>query len=256
MRIVACGDIHCKPHVLENALKATKWDKFVFLGDACDDWGKTQEDNLRTIKTIIDIKKTYGDKFVWLLGNHDWGYYDDTVNMSGHIRAGEANVCHLLEENIDSWELFYSPNGKIVFSHAGLGLEFLNECHNIPYKKLKRQRGQNNPVNNVGPLAGGWSTAPSLIWARPEEITPPTAETKLISTQIVGHTPVKKITTTENGLVVCDTFSSYPDGTPYGDYSLLLIDISDDSSQDFTMSAINYLTGKELYHVPATPSEI
>ena len=104
MRLLVCGDIHCKPYILTRAVYATQWDKFVFLGDACDNWDATQEDNIGIIQELISYKASYGDKFVWLLGNHDWGYYDDSVRMSGHILPGEANVCHLLKDNIDLWD--------------------------------------------------------------------------------------------------------------------------------------------------------
>ena len=41
--------------------------------------------------------------------------------------------------------------------------------------------------------------------------------------QVVGHTPVEKICQ-EGGVISCDTFSTYRDGTPYGDRTFLLID--------------------------------
>lgn len=237
MKILVCGDIHCKPQILLSALQAADWDLFVFLGDACDNFGATQADNIGIINLLIETKKKYGDKFIWLLGNHDWGYYDDTIDMTGHIRAGSANVHHLLKDNIDLWDLFYAQDGYI-FSHAGISAGFAKLTREIPYKDLKECIGVNNPMNEVGFLCGGTSDTPSLLWARPDEIEP----LPLDDIQIVGHTPVKKITVWENGLIICDTFSQYSDGKFIGDKSLLLIDSG-------SLTAIDYKTGKKLYEL-------
>ena len=237
MRILVCGDLHCKPDILNAAIRATEWDLFVFLGDACDNFGASQADNLQMINQLIKYKREFGDKFIWLLGNHDWGYYDDTVNMTGHILAGSSNVHFLLKENIDLWDLFYAKDGYI-FSHAGISADFLPITREIPYQDLKSRIGVNNPMNEVGTACGGYSNTPSLLWARPTEVKPLATD----NIQIVGHTPVECITVWSNKLVICDTFSQYPDGSFIGDKSLLLIDGK-------KMTAIDYKTGKELYDV-------
>lgn len=233
MKTLVCGDIHCKPELLIRALHATSWDKFVFLGDACDNWGATQEDNLRIIKLLIEIKEKYGEKFVWLMGNHDWGYYDDSIRSSGHILPGAANVMHLLEDAIDMWELFYT-DGENLFSHAGMSKSFLQSTLKISMHDLKHSRGINNPLNQVGYASGGTSLTPSFLWARPEEVDTPPKE--VVKRQIVGHTPVKTIKEV-NGLIVCDTMSQYRDGSFIGDKSLLVI-------EDNKCYAINGDTGR------------
>lgn len=239
MKTLVCGDIHCKPYMLTRALGCRKWDRFVFLGDACDNFGATQEDNIQIIKLLIETKKKYGDKFIWLIGNHDWGYYDDSINMSGHITAGSSSVEYLLKENRDLWDLFFC-DGKRIYSHAGISLSFIHETSKIPAKELKENIGANNPMNNVGFACGGYSSAPSLLWARPEEIE----KLPLEDIQIVGHTPVEKITVMkEKSLVICDTMSQYQDGSFIGDQTLLFIDDKDN------MFAINPETGRKKYEI-------
>lgn len=237
MKILVCGDIHCKPDILLAALNARAWDLFVFLGDACDNFGATQSNNIMMIDLLIETKKQYGDKFIWLLGNHDWGYYDDTVNMTGHIKAGSANVHHLLKENIDLWDLFYAKD-NYIFSHAGISADFATLTSDIPYKQLKETIGANNPMNEVGYACGGESRTPSLLWARPEEVKP----LPLKNIQIVGHTPVEKITVYNDKLIICDTFSQYPDLKFYGDRTLLLI-------ENNKMFAVDYKTGRKKYAI-------
>ena len=225
--------------MLTRALGCRKWDRFIFLGDACDNFGATQEDNIQIIKLLIETKKKYGDKFIWLIGNHDWGYYDDSVNMTGHIIAGSSSVEYLLKENREMWDLFFC-DGKRIYSHAGISLSFIHETSKIPAKELKENIGVNNPMNNVGFACGGYSSAPSLIWARPDEIE----KLPLDDIQIVGHTPVEKITAMkEKSLVICDTMSQYKDGSFIGDQTLLFIDDKDN------MFAINPETGRKKYEI-------
>jgi len=242
VRILVCGDIHCKPFILPKAVEATNWDIFVFLGDACDNFGATQEDNLEIIKQLADFKKKFGEKFVWLLGNHDWGYYDDTINMSGHILAGSSNVNYLLKEYRDLWDLFYMKD-KFIFSHAGVSADFMPLTNSIPYKDLKEKTGANNPMNEVGYACGGTSTAPSLLWARPSEVISLATD----NVQIVGHTPVECITKFRDDLIICDTFSQYPDQSYIGDLSLLLLE--GELGHEWTMIAIDYETGRKLYEL-------
>lgn len=244
MKILVCGDIHCKPFLLKQALGCTKWDYFVFLGDACDNWGATQQDNIEMIQLLARVKQKYGDRFVWLIGNHDWGYYDDTVDMSGHIKAGEANVHYLLKENVDNWDLYWQM-GNFLFSHAGMSLKFMNTMGDISYTDLKKKIGANNPLNNVGLACGGVSDNPSPLWVRPSEFEP--LPDKLGFTQIVGHTPVEKIERSENGCILCDTMSQFPDKTFVGDQTLLVID--GDLSEKPTMKAINPKTGRKKYDI-------
>lgn len=41
--------------------------------------------------------------------------------------------------------------------------------------------------------------------------------------QVVGHTPVKEVYL-EGGVLSCDTFSTYRDGTPYGSQAFCIVD--------------------------------
>lgn len=242
--ILACGDIHCKPWILEKALNATYWDKFVFLGDACDDWTATQDDNIKTIKAIADMKKKYGDKFIWLIGNHDWGYYDQTVDMSGHIHDRAVEVWKLLCDNIDNWQIIHK-DGNIWFSHAGVS--WAHDSYD--QEEIKRNPGGMCPLNSVGWGCGGWSSAPSPIWARPNDI----AEMPNDVIQVVGHTPTPFIDLHSfndyapgNKMILCDTFSTTSYGKKIGDETLLKIDIFDDKNAVYR--AIN-LDGKPVNEI-------
>lgn len=239
MRYLVVGDTHCKPHILKEAENSTNWDMMIFLGDACDNWGATQADNIAMVKQLIDMKNKYHGKFVWLIGNHDWGYVDTSVRMSGHIKENEILIHDLLVENINLWNVA-AKFDNILFSHAGvsrlflqeLGTDFDNCVKAINSLRLSPDRG--NLLNEVGRQCGGFSYTPSPIWARPDEI----GYTDCI--QVVGHTPVERIEN-NNGAIICDTWSQYSDGRYIGDNTFLLI-------ENGVFTAIDS-NGKEQYTV-------
>lgn len=271
MRILVCGDLHCKVNLLEAALKCTEWDYFVFLGDACDNWGATQEDNIRIIERLIELKDEYGERFIWIIGNHDWGYYDTSYRMSGHIHEGSASIYYLLKDHIKDWQISHHI-GRFLFSHAGLSERWLDEVasplanESFAHKpfgtiieELKYKPGLNNPLNNIGLLSNGFSDNPSPLWMRPDEgVLPP----QMHRIQIVGHTPVRRIEQSETGFICCDTLSQDSSKMFYGDLTVLLIDYniatpatiaSTRVGVDYKMVALDITDGKEKYNVTNTP---
>ena len=61
----------------------------------------------------------------------------------------------------------------------------------------------------------------SPIWARPDYSFICFSD----SMQVVGHTPVQKLTVLDyKQLIICDTFSTYQNGDPIGDQTMLIID--------------------------------
>lgn len=70
-----------------------------------------------------------------------------------------------------------------------------------------------------------WATD-SPIWYRPQ-LSPNQNAKRLYRggeyLQVVGHTPVKEVYL-EGGVLSCDTFSTYRDGTPYGSQAFCIVD--------------------------------
>ena len=79
-------------------------------------------------------------------------------------------------------------------------------------------------INNMGSVLM-WDSA-SPIWYRPQ-LAPDDDVTRLFRggkyLQVVGHTPVKDVIRV-GGVLSCDTFSTYRDGTPYGSQNFCIVD--------------------------------
>ena len=248
MKILAVGDIHAKPwivHAVEPLVK--DYDKVIFLGDYVDDWGALPEMSKMALEALSVLYRRNKYKVVMLRGNHDfseyYGYKKREFVCSG-FDFGVNNLCQLLyENNWDKMLSVYISHGDIDrpietdywFSHAGLTSGWDKQWRKYWDALTFEEKSKDSLLDTevfmaqVGSSRGGMSLDPSPIWADKSELV---ASPKPYINQVVGHTPVKTITLHEfkngdgskNRIFFCDTFSTYPDGTPYGDGSCLSLD--------------------------------
>ena len=154
-------------------------------------------------------------------GNHDVSYEWDKLE-SGFSAYAYATVNARLEE-------LYKKHGKdrfqfihkidnVLFSHAGLTRGFLHEI-----MKCDISTPIDEIIRSVNELPGNvlWNDA-SPIWARPEDGYAYYSRGLL---QVVGHTPVEKVRYDEDKhLLMTDTFSTYCNGSPYGNRKFTWVD--------------------------------
>ena len=235
MKALVIGDLHAKTTAFARIINHTKdlgdpYDRIIFVGDACDDWLATIEDNLEMLDMLAATKKHYGDKFIWLLGNHDWAYYDPSIPISGHMLDTDDKVKNFLKEHIQDWSIVYEEEGHL-FSHAGVCVDFLRHPLLLSPKhpefldsinKLKYQPEYYNPLNSVGLSCGGQQT-PSPLWLRPKDISLSHLTPLTKYKQVIGHTPVPYIQF-QSGMLMVDTFSTYPNMLPIGNSATLIIE--------------------------------
>lgn len=247
MKILCVGDIHAKPWVV-HAVEALKddYDRIIFLGDYVDGWNAhplLSRDALEAVTAFYNQNKF---KVILLRGNHDfseyYGYRKREFLCSG-FDYGIYNECQSLYE--DNWGNMLtvdiehndpdSPEGDYWVSHAGITSGWDKQWEEYWDSLTFDQRCKTSLLDTeyfldqVGSVRGGSSLNPSPIWADKSELI---ASPKPFVNQIVGHTPVKTITCHEfkngdgarNKIFFCDTFSTYRDGTPYGDGSCLSLD--------------------------------
>ena len=107
---------------------------------------------------------------------------------------------------------------RVLFLHGGLTKAFVKYyAPDIDYDDVDAVVER---INSLG-IREMWDDA-SPIWFRPQvnlEVMYKRGEL----VQVVGHTPVHDITE-EFGIVSCDNFSTYRDGSPIGTEKFLIID--------------------------------
>lgn len=229
------SDIHLKPFIFDRAekiLESGQADFAVQLGDLFDDYGKDFDYLLykKTLNRAIRFHEKF-PKTLWCMGNHDFGYYHKEYGrrQSGHSR--------FMEDEMHKWLRRFANAGLtqenthvvdgVIFSHAGLthdwaaNLELswhsLTDFEEMTLEKFKGYLIE-RAVNNVSDLDLLWRKN-SLLWARPQYTDKKMFTDNL---QVVGHTPVKAISLADNVLST-DVFSTYPDGTPYGEQKFAIV---------------------------------
>lgn len=226
MKVLVIPDIHLKPWIFDEAeeiLKAGKAENAVCLMDVPDDWRMEFNINLyeKTFERAIRFAKEYSDS-LWCYGNHDlsyrWGiletgyspYAERTVilNLSNLesilLDAGRIAIVH----RIDS----------VLFSHGGLSAEFIKR-----FEGDLVDAGIDEVIATVNCASPNvlWNDE-SPLWLRPQYKIRQAFRREMF-TQVVGHTPVKKICE-KNGFISTDVFSTFRDGKQIGESVMIVIE--------------------------------
>ena len=226
MKVLVIPDVHLKPEIFDQAediMDSSDCELAVCLGDIVDDWGCRL--HVKLYEETLDRAISFAEKYpnsVFCYGNHDLAYLWGWDDHPGYSTAAESVVT---EKFSDLENVLNSPEqltiihriDNCIFSHAGLiedfvNAYFINEKDDLEYVL--------SSINGYGPDEL-WNDY-SPIWTRPQDnlqkgLWP---EGYL---QVVGHTPVREVYE-EDGLLSTDTFSTYSDGTKFGEEKLLWVD--------------------------------
>lgn len=199
-KVLAIGDIHTKIWIIEKVSKVIKdYDKVIFCGDYADDFNTSSQNTIDTWNTMRDLQIKNPSKVELVIGNHDYIYVNDTPSL----QSGYNPMTHVLvdapeNKNLKEWltnlPVIIEIDG-VSYSHAGISNEWSGA------------KDVGGPWNNISP-----------IWARPDS-----DYTYKDTPQVFGHTPSETCYEVKNGVWCIDTFSTMPDGSPFGDGSMLQI---------------------------------
>ena len=237
MNVLFVGDVHNHLYMFDDVQRLDKkynFDRIVFLGDYVDDWNTNNQDSLKTLKKVFELKESNLDKYTFCIGNHECSYLG--FPCSGYQSNMSELVRLELIQNIDKIDLYTEVKieDKIyICSHAGFTNSYI--CNVLDtygeYEGVLKQF-QENKLNSLQYLKycskgrGGYDPYSSFIWADRHELTESAYwEKPLIQNQIVGHTPVKSIheekVEDSFNFYFTDTHSTYRDGSEFGDKSYL-----------------------------------
>ena len=190
----AIGDVHGRPF-WKSYIK-DDYREFYFTGDYFDSFDvpfSKQYDNFVAI-----CKAAREDNRIKLcLGNHDYHYLRGVNNQqySGFQDNNCKKIAAVLEENMDLLRIVYATEDNYIISHAGVTAWFFKS---IQGKKPEDINDAFNKDRNVLNFCGfniyGDDVTQSPIWVRPGSLQ---RDPLSGYSQIVGHTPVRKITKLE-----------------------------------------------------------
>ena len=248
MKTLVVGDLHLKqqsvlPRIDETFAADAEIGRVVFLGDACDDWGATEADELGAMEFYakwVGRHRERGMQVDVLLGNHDFCYVrgkrgpGSSMSIMRDLRA-------ILEEELQARSA--CAVGPYLCSHAGVtGVWAKQFLPDVPADAAAIAQRVNEmladashwaDLDSCPPSRGGWSLSGPL-WADLRDML----DDALPGVpQIVGHTPVERVenyadgwmTRGQDALWACDTLSLMSYGAPIGDGSMLLVDESGDA---------------------------
>lgn len=199
MRVLAVGDIHTKQWIIDRVEKLLPdYDRVIFVGDYADDWGKDGLESIDTWHKLYMLQEAYPDKVKFVLGNHDFIYVNKTPSLqSGYNAVTQLSINSPAYGYLKNWLLglpITLVEDGVTFSHAGVakGWEGTTEMSDL------------------------WQDF-SPIWVRPSW-----AQYDQIP-QVFGHTPSETCWEVHPNIWCIDTFSTYSDGKPIGDQTVLEI---------------------------------
>jgi predicted MPP superfamily phosphohydrolase len=199
--ILAVGDIHTKTWIIDKVAKVIDdFDKVIFCGDYADDFTAKPQDTINTWESLKDLQAKNQSKVELVMGNHDYIYVYNTPTE----QAGYNPTTHLL---IDT------PQNKKLKNWL-IGIPIIIEIDGVTYSHA----GIANEWSGAEDIASLWGLK-SPIWARPDIA----GITYKDIPQVFGHTPSKTCYPVKPDVWCIDTFSTYSDGSLYGDGSVLQI---------------------------------
>lgn len=203
MKVLAVGDIHTKIWILDAVFDIIdEYDLLVFVGDYADDWKATPQDTINTWKTLKFMQEAYPEKVILVTGNHDYIYVKNTPSTASGYNQITQHLINMPENReVRDW-LEKLPIVKFVdgvaYSHAGL----VDTYHHEDELRVSKMWQNDSP-----------------LWVRPQDYI----EYKQIP-QVFGHTPSPTCWEVDKNIWCIDTFSTYQDGTPIGDETVLEIE--------------------------------
>jgi predicted phosphodiesterase len=104
-----------------------------FIHEHIKSWTDLSDYTVKTLSDIIDLKKSFPDRVILLLGNHDCGYMIGThICSCRHERPKHSKMLEtLFTENRVLFQLAYDDtinDVHYVFSHAGINRRYAWDC--------------------------------------------------------------------------------------------------------------------------------
>ena len=214
MRIVFIGDPHGRD-TWKKIIEKETFDLIIFAGDyvSTHERNISEEQQINNLKEILDYKEENPDTVILLIGNHDlqhlgysWAECSGLFYEVQEWMSKSENKSRFLNDT--QWVYVYN---NIVFSHAGISKTWLKGL------KIKDKEDLNN-INLLSPSESfgfipdnpfdysGNSITQSCVWIRPKSLIKDAIDGY---TQVVGHTPIARITNTkeynkDTDIWICD----------------------------------------------------
>ena len=221
MKTISVGDTHGTNHW--QSIAVDNYDKIIFVGDYVDSFTISNLDIKDNLLNIIELKKSYPDKVVLLLGNHDLQYMFKGFEhrCSGYRPEASIDLYQIFSENKELFQVAFQID-KHIWSHAGFHkgwisqrfkehFDGINTLADVVNERFNFHKSDTEVLFDVGFLRGGNDFVGGPFWLDARNlIKKPVAGLH----QIVGHTRRDVIDTYRMGEVTSVTFIDVQEDTP------------------------------------------
>jgi hypothetical protein len=191
---LAIGDIHGRDfwkHYLKE-----DFSEFYILGDYFDSFTLSFARQYHNFEDICAAARR-DPRIKLCLGNHDYHYLGGIrpQQYSGFQQKHYDRINQIIEDNVDLLRVVYLTGDRYLLSHAGVSAAFMRKMNRAGIGDVEEINEGFRKNRNILTFDGidntGDDITQSPIWIRPRSLT----ENPLAGySQIVGHTPVYRIT--------------------------------------------------------------
>jgi len=121
------------------------YDYYIFVGDYCDSFDKTNEQIKDNLLDIINFKKLYPDNVILLWGNHELHYVLDqpwlsngTHCCSGYNSESHYELYQILNSNYELFQMSFQIK-NYLFTHAGVHKGWYNDRFVKQFNELEKE---------------------------------------------------------------------------------------------------------------------
>lgn len=217
MKTITIGDLHGKGHW--RFVDPANYDKIIFIGDYLDAFDVQNEDMLDNLLDVIEFKKSFPDKVVLLIGNHDQLQYVHDVRCSGFRPEMAVVFKAALEDNRKLFQAAFQHKNTI-WTHAGIHGGWYKDRLKASIDRLAGELGEtmwniSDELNfayqanmsmmfDIGRIRGGGQQVGGPFWVDKNVLKKKPLKGY---NQIVGHTKVDEIQTL-SGVTFVDCLDS------------------------------------------------
>lgn len=179
MSTIVIGDLHGRHDVLTQVLEEYFNHDIVCVGDYLDSYDKPVEDQIKTLKMVVELAEERPQSFFALEGNHDRSYlYGESC--SGYKNFTQFHVDGLGVDRIKKALKPFIWHEGFLITHAGVNSHMLNHYELTVEEYLTKKELW--PI--IGTARGGFAKYSGHFWCDFFEEFEPIQDVK----QIFGHT--------------------------------------------------------------------
>ncbi len=172
------GDLHGRHEIVSAVLELTDKYNVVFIGDYLDSFTRSVNDQILTLKLVLDACQASPDKVQALLGNHELSYMDAKYRCSGYSPVTQIHIMPFLPDMHNHLKK-YIWVGDWLITHAGVS-QFV-----LDYYCMDLQEYLDSPhLFDIGQVRDGRHEQGGIFWNDFNWEMVPVPGLK----QVVGHT--------------------------------------------------------------------